>query len=370
MRSGDLRWWTAMTELAAHVVDIDLYHTVEDRAAYNGGLFWHTFHYKDAGRSSHRTYPRLKGVDGGGPANEHNYSNGLMLHYLLTGHQGSREGVLQLAEWVLAMDDGNRTIFRWLTRADTGLASTTVSTDYHGPGRGAANSIATLLNAFRLTQDRRFFEKAESLIRRCVHPDDDVEGRNLLDVEPRWSYTVFLQVLGRYLDEKILKGEIDDRYGYARASLLRYAAWMVDNEYPYLDKPEILEYPNETWAAQEMRKSDVFKFAARHSTGRERARFLERSEFFFRNSVDTLRVSPTRTLARPVVLMLSYGHMHAAFSTPDRLTPTPEGPAGCAFGPPSRFVPQKEIAKRRAVMLGGAGLVFLVVALAWILTLM
>ena len=42
---------------------------------------------------------------------------------------------------------------------------------------------------------------------------------------------------------------VHERYAYGRASLLHYARWMADNEYPYLDKPEILEYPNETWAA-------------------------------------------------------------------------------------------------------------------------
>ena len=35
-------------ELAQHVVDIDVYHTTKDKSAYNGGLFWHTYHYGDA----------------------------------------------------------------------------------------------------------------------------------------------------------------------------------------------------------------------------------------------------------------------------------------------------------------------------------
>ena len=76
----------AWTSSRAHVIDIDIYHTTRDKAAYNGGLFWHTYHYVDAGTATHRTYPRAsRRVGGGGPSNEHNYTTGLMLHYFLTG---------------------------------------------------------------------------------------------------------------------------------------------------------------------------------------------------------------------------------------------------------------------------------------------
>ena len=69
LRSGDPRWWPHCDELASHVVDIDIYHTTEDKAAYNNGLFWHTFHYIDAGKATHRTYPQgCRASHGGGPA--------------------------------------------------------------------------------------------------------------------------------------------------------------------------------------------------------------------------------------------------------------------------------------------------------------
>ena len=230
-RSGDHRWWQAMDELAAHVRDIDIYRTTGDKSAYNGGLFWHTDHYVDAGRATHRAYPRRQGVAGGGPSNEQAYASGLMLHYLLTGEEESRQAALTLADWVVDMDDGRQTVFRWLSTRPTGLASSTNSIDYHGPGRGAGHAIAVLLSGFRLSADRRYFEKAEALIRRCIHPEDDLEARQLLDAERRWSYTVFLQVLGRYLGEKALMNELDDRYAYGQAALLHYARWMVDHEY-------------------------------------------------------------------------------------------------------------------------------------------
>ena len=365
MRSGDVRWWQAMSELAAHVTDIDLYHTRRDRAAYNGGCFWHTFHYKDAGRSTHRAYPRAEGVNGGGPSNEQDYSTGLMFHHFLTGSAESRESVRQLSEWVVALDDGTRSPFRWLSRANTGLASATASPLYHGPGRGAANSISTLLNAHRLTAESRFQQMAEALIHRCVHPGDNVDGLNLLDAERRWSYTVFLQALGRYLDDKAQRSEMDNCYAYARASLVHYAEWMATHEYPYLDRPEILEYPTETWSAQDMRKSEIFKFAARYVEPAERERFLERSTFFFRSSVDALRRSPTRTFARPVVLLLSYGYMESAYQ---------HGVAVAApairvdqFGEPSGFRPQRQIAVRRAKLLVIATLSVAVALLLYIM---
>jgi hypothetical protein len=238
------------------VADIDIYPTDRDRAAYNHGLFWHTFHYVPAGRSTHRSYPRHPKVMGGGPANEHNYATGLRLHWLLAGDPESRDAAIGLARWVVAMDDGRQTVLRWIDAGPTGHASATQSPIYHGPGRGAGHSIMALLDGHRLTGEGPLLAKAEELIRRCIHPHDDIGARELLDAERRWSYVVFLQALGRYLEHKGERGEIDGPYAYARAALLHYARWMAEHEYPYLEKPEILEYPTETWGP-DIRKSDV-----------------------------------------------------------------------------------------------------------------
>ena len=170
MRTGDRRWWRQAQELAAHVIDIDLYHTDKDKAAYNGGMFWHTVHYVDAGLATHRAYPKAPGVPGGGPSPEHVYATGLLLHYFLTGDTASRDAVVQLADWLLAAEDGRLSRWRWLSSADTGLTSASGSMRYHGPGRGGANTITTLLHAHRLTGDERYLTQAERLIRRCGHP--------------------------------------------------------------------------------------------------------------------------------------------------------------------------------------------------------
>jgi hypothetical protein len=363
LRTGDMRWWELMDDLAHHVVDIDVYHTDEDRAAYNHGLFWHTCHYTDAGTSTHRSYPPSPGVTGGGPGAEHDYSSGLVLHYFLTGDPLSRETVLELASWVLAMDDGRRSgLRRWLDRGPTGLASATVSPRFHGPGRGVAYSINTLLDAHRLTGDETFLRKAHELVRRSVHPADDVDALSLLDAERRWSYTVFLQVLSRYLDYLGGCGELGEMYAYARESLLRYVRWMADNERPYLERAETLEYPTETWAAQDLRKAEVFAHAARHATGRERERFLERSSGFFRYAISTLGEFVTHTLTRPQVLLMNYGYMHAYVVThPEAAAPAP---VVSHWSPPARiaFVPQRERILRRAIVVATAASLTLLAA--------
>jgi YetA-like protein len=350
LRTGDGRWWSMMDELARHVADIDIYHTAFDKSAYNGGMFWHTCHYIDAGTSNHRTYPGGRS-GGGGPSGGQLYSTGLLLHSFLTGDPASREAAVGLGRYVIDADDGGKTPLRWLTTAPTGHITESDDSTYHGPGRASANSVTTLINAHVATGSAEFLEKAEVLIRRCIHPGDRIEDRNLLDAERRWFYTMFLQALGRYLDHKADLGHRDTMYAYARAALLHYARWMAEHEYPYLDRSEKLEYPTETWAAQDLRKSDVFEYATRHADGEERARFLERSEFFFRSSTATLAAMPTRTLARPVVLMLVNGLLHAETQRDlGVLAPRPDAePAD--FGRPELFIPQKARAKRRLVLL-------------------
>ena len=344
-RSSDPRWFTLLDDLARHVIDIDVYHTKEDKAAYNGGLFWHTAHHINADLATHRTYPRQGGASGG-PAPEHNYGTGLMLYYFLTGDAQARDAVLSLAQWVIDMDDGDKTPFKWIARGPTGIASATGSLSYHGPGRAPGNSVVALLNAFRLTHENRYLAKADELIRRCSHPADDIERLNLLDAERRWFYTIFLQALARYLEMKEEENTLDEMYAYARAVLAHYASWMSTHEYPYLDKPEILEFPNETWVAQDMRKSEVFNYASKYAEGPQREMLLDRSRFFFDYSVSTLGGMPTRTFTRPLVLMLTNGNGQRAFQTSAPAVAEIQESWG-NVGAPAGFTAQKTIAIRR-----------------------
>ncbi len=364
LRTGDVRWWRQMDQLARHVADIDIYHTDGDKPVYNHGLFWHTVHYVDADTSTHRTYPR-RGSGGGGPGNEQNYATGLMLHHFLTGSRASRETAVGLARRVIDMDDGSKTVFRWLAGGATGLATSSRMPDYHGPGRGSGNSLAALVDGHRLTGDVAFLAKAEELIRRVIHPADDVPARDLLDAENWWFYTMFLQALGKYLDHKIELGQLDAMYARGRASLLHYARWMAAHEYPYLEKPERLEYPTETWAAQDMRKSEVFWFAWLHAEGEERERFRERARFFYEYSVNALSGMSTRTLCRPVVLLLAHGFRQGWFEdNPEAHAPAQ--PPVADFGEPERFEPQKARALRRAKWLAAVVGALALAGLAWL----
>lgn len=350
VQTADPRWWMLGNDLATHVANIDLYHTQRDRSAYNGGYFWHTQHYQPAATATHRTYSRRSGSSGGGPSAEHNYTTGLLLHFFLTGCEQSRQAVLQLADWVIDMDDGRKSRFRWVDRHDTGNASATRSLNFQGPGRGAGNSINALLDAHRLTNDHRYLEKAETLIARCVHPGDDIAALGLLDVENRWSYTVFLQVLGKYLEHKAERGEIDARFEYARHVLINYAAWMSVSERPYLDAPEHLEFPTETWAAQDLRKAAVFEFAARYSAEpAQQSTFVADAARFVDRSIAYLRDSPTARRTRPIVLLLAYG-----FQRPYRESPIVVADTPPVWRPKVQFVPQRRRVVRR-LALAGAG---------------
>ena len=352
-RTGDARWFRMMEELARHVIDIDVYHTTEDKAAYNHGLFWHTVHYVDADLATHRSYPK-RGSAGGGPDDEHNYTTGLMHLHFLTGDPLARETVLTSAQWVIDADDGALTVLRWIDRGRTGLATKTREFGYHGPGRGAGNSLNALLDAWRLTGDERFLEKAREIIRRVVHPHENIDEHRLLDAENRWSYTVFLQALGKYLDVMAAAGRLDPDYAYARESLLAYARWMASHERPTLDRPQDVEHPTETWAAQDIRKADVFLFAALHTSGEERSRFVERAQFFFRHSLETLDTFPTKTYARPVILLMHYGMMSHWWEKHPEETRPPGPPAGDIARPLS-FIPQKMRAIPRLRMIAAAG---------------
>jgi hypothetical protein len=344
-RTGDTAWLDLHDALARHVIDIDVYHTDRDKAAFNGGLFWHTDHHKDAATATHRSLSRANARPGdrsygGGPGNTHNYTTGLLHYYYRSGDPGARDTALSLADWVVQMDDGRQHILGWIDDGPTGLASHNGEVTFSGPGRGTGNSVNALLDAWLLTREGRYLEKAEELIRRVVHPGDDVPSRDLLQVEPRWSYTVFLTVLVRYLDLKAEAGDLGFMYAYAQQSLLRYAAWMAEHERPYFDQLEKLEFPNETWAAQEFRKANVMRLSAAHADEPLRSLLLRRGhEFAERAWADLLRF-PSRTSTRALAIVMAEGpkglYLRAA-----PLAPAPRPTAAFDFGRPQPFVYQK-----------------------------
>lgn len=344
-RSGDARWRELAVDLASHTMDIDIYHTSEDKSAYCGGYFWHTEHYRDAGRATHRTYTNdpyvgeKKASNGGGPGDEHNYTTGLLHYYFLTGDPIAKETVIELANWVLNMEDGSKTFFKYLDKNDTGLSSQTTFRNYHGPGRGAGNSINALMDAYTLTKEEKYISRAELLIRRCVHPKDNILMQKLDQPEDNWSYLVFLQVLGRYLDFKLERGITDYNFYYARESLLHYARWMLINEVPFSEVKHKLLIWTETWPAQDIRKSHVFDCAAKYSNEPLRTQFFEKADYFFNRSIDEISKYDTRFLTRPLVVLMVNGVFHGAFKRKAESFPLME-PCKIDFGKPTRFIPQ------------------------------
>ena len=128
---------------------------------------------------------------------------------------------------------------------------------------------------------------------------------------------------------------------------------MAANERPILDTPEKLQYPTETWAAQDLRKVEVFQYAAKH-TGAQRARFLERAAWFFETSVAKLDTFPTKSLCRPVVLMMNFGWSRNWWLNGGSAAPLPKEAAEAGV-PWTMFVPQKAKALKRAKLLALAG---------------
>ena len=335
LAGGDSRWGELARDLVAHVADIDLNHTDRDREEYCHGLFWHTDHYLDAGLSTHRMASREHlsqknpAFCGGGPAAEHCYTSGLTLHHLHSGDPRSRELVLQLADWCWRSLRGPQTLCAALLRSVKSLArwrregAAAPIWPRYPFTRGTGNCLNATLDALELTGDRRYLKRATKLVLGTVHPADRPQERDLLNAELRWSYTVFLAALGRYLQVKVARNELDNDYAYGRASLLTYSRWMAEHEYPYLDKPETLEYPNETWAAQDLRKSVVFYQAAGHAAAEERARFRERSRFFLDAGLDHLCASATRHYTRPLALVLQNGWTAEALTAEVPVCPAP-----------------------------------------------
>lgn len=327
MRSGDLRWYRLAVEMADHVADIDMYHTTEDKRQLNKGMFWHTDHHLDAATSTHRSISihhkkeKKAGMFGGGPAPDHNYSSGFLYLYWLTGTERYRETVLMLAENIVNCLSGPDTVcellLNWVRKylKEKKSVSTGKSDDhfddvyrFDGPGRASGNALNTLLDTFLLTGDTGYLDMAEDLISRCVSLEDDFNEMNLLNVELRWMYTIFLQALGRYLDitgKNGFKGR--PFFEYARAILIRYAVWMAEKEYVYLEKPHLLEYPNETWAAQEIRKSDVFAVAGTYAPEAYQSLFSDKSETYFNRAMHLLSESRNCCFTRPLAIIMTCG---------------------------------------------------------------
>jgi len=395
LRSGDPRWFEQMIDMANHAWDIDTYHTTHDRHPYNLGLHWHTFHYANASTGTHRGYPKTLLVDelsaegadldsmgstgkslkkvygkGGGPSASHMYSTGWMVAYYLTGEPRYKEAAINLANYALELEDGSQTRFRLLSSRPTGYA-TSSSHEYYGPGRASGNSIHVLLTGYELTGETKYLEMVNYLMRRCVHPDQDLDSLDLLNAELRWFYTMHLQAQCRLIDLlETIPGQ-EENHKYAVACLLHYARWMLKNERPTLDHPEHLQYPTETWAAQDIRKWHILAYAARWCPTREEGTaMMQKADWFYDYVMRTIDGFPTKSLCRPVVLLMVCGWQRESLIRDfDRLAPKQiQLPSQWPEQQP--FIPQRReaIARAKKIILAGGVLGLATTAvLGWVI---
>ncbi|MBN2058814.1 MAG: hypothetical protein JW882_00240 [Deltaproteobacteria bacterium] len=320
VRSGEQDWYLLADQLARHVIDIDIYHTDRDRSEYNNGLFWHTDHFCDAATSSHRGYSKQTMISknlaeyGGGHSCQHVYTTGLLNYYYLTGDPKAKKAVLDLASFVICNINGpeeSAGIIKKIIKDTLHWARNNKSPVVEafqlleGPGRASGNALSVLLDAFMLTRSRRYLDKAEFLIRSCVHPSDEIADKHLNDPNMRWPYTVFLQSLGKYIDIKIECDEYDAMYSYAFKSLLHYSEWMMENEFPFLDRKELLDFPNyATRAATDIRKACVLLIASRHCDPSIRKQYNEKATSFFHRSIKDILALDTKSEARPLAILM------------------------------------------------------------------
>ncbi|MGH9174869.1 MAG: hypothetical protein ACRD1H_10950, partial [Vicinamibacterales bacterium] len=112
--------------------------------------------------------------------------------------------------------------------------------------------------------------------------------------------------------------------------------------------------------------AEVFVLAWLCAKPAERDALRERAEFFFGRSIATLRCMPTRSLTRPLALLMSYtGSVPWMREHADAFLPDTEscGAPPTSFDTRQVFVPQRTRAIRRAQAIGVALVAVMVIAL-------
>lgn len=127
---------------------------------------------------------------------------------------------------------------------------------------------------------------------------------------------------------------------------------MLENEEPYFDHPDKLEYPTETWAVQEFRKANVLRLAAQHADDPLRSKLIVRgSDFAERAWSDFLRFG-SRQVARAIAILMIEGSRDAYFRA-HAIRPAPPSSEEYAFGVHKDFVPQRIRVLGQLKTLGG-----------------
>ncbi len=343
--SGDPRWRELADDLFEHVVNIDIYHTEYDKPEYNQGLFWHTDHYLEAQTATHRTYSKHQQADvymdhagGGGPGAHHCYTSGLALYYCISGKQEAFECLSGMVSWMQHIYEGDQTLlglFLRLKNANFTLPFTQKPILGHGTGvvrdpvsnrypldRGTGNYVNALLDGFDIQQDLALLSEVERVILNTISEDDDISERGFDDIENTWFYIVFLQAVAKYLLMAKSLSEPRGPYGNILQAYLHYARYVEQHESPYLTHANKLEYPNDTWTAQDLRKVHVLACAAlltraANDTNEESQRFSAKAKSLQQWIDNKLSESDESALTRILALLMqNYGALSLLNGSP------------------------------------------------------
>jgi hypothetical protein len=74
-----------------------------------------------------------------------------------------------------------------------------------------------------------------------------------------------------------------------------------------------VELPTESWPAHDIRKCHIFHLAARFDDRGQAQVFRDRAAFFHDRCLQDINTFATRHLARPLILLAVYGHLHAYY---------------------------------------------------------
>ena len=339
LHTGNVAWRALAAPLNMHIQDIDIYDTTEDKAEYNGGLMWHTDHYLSAETCTHRSNSKYHQaayngfLGGGGPGGQHCYTSGLALQYRLFGDQRAKQKVQQLCKWVRNFYNGSGSIlertFRLLTIDIKQNALTNIG--IKAPGykypldRGTANYLHAVIDCYDLSEDAKLLDEMAFIINNTFHPNEAIELRDLQNTEKSWFYTVYLQAVVRYLLLKETIHSIDKNYWFARHALMHYGQWMLKNEDVYLRFPEKLEFPNDTWCAQDIRKVNLFcyfyYFDSQHS-----ASYLQKAQAFYKHVTEHLGTSQEAHFTRILALLMQNDGVVQKFKLGEHSAQAPVSP--------------------------------------------
>jgi hypothetical protein len=244
-----------------------------------------------------------------------------MYHYLLTGSAASKTATLELAQWMVTNHEGSGGLLesvlalknRELPRMKA-LAKGNLVTSHSYPfTRGTGNYLTALVDASILEPENDWLTRAEALIKKTIHPEDNITNRDLLNVETGWSYLILLSAIARYLQEKRARNQLDEPYQFAAASLLAYTNWMQQNERPFLADTSQLEFANHTWVAQDIRKAMLIFQTAELVSQPKANSLISTAQEWLKQVCDSLKGSDERHFSRIlVILMQNYGPHLAA----------------------------------------------------------